>query len=137
MSNEVVSLQVSQELVKPILEAKIAAAVCEAMQGQEAFLQAIVARVLNQKVNEEGKVDSYLRSDSPKYVQWLAEQAIKEATKKAVLEWIERDRPKIVKAVELALRKDTSKIAQTLVDYFAGQSPDYRMVANISFRDKL
>ncbi len=62
MSGEL-EFKVSSDLVKPIIEAKINAAVIEAMGGHERFIHDIVGKYLSEKVDENGKHNSYEREN--------------------------------------------------------------------------
>lgn len=82
MENNSVSLQISKDIVNPIVEAKIKEAVTEALGGKQAIIEKVVGEVLKQKVNYEGRVSSY--SSDNKY-SWL-DAVFNEQVMKAVNE---------------------------------------------------
>lgn len=81
-----VNLSISKEVVTPIVTAKIQEAVLTALGGKEDLINMVVDHIINQRVNSEGKVDSYSYNNKhswldivvTKQIQTLAEQAIKE-----------------------------------------------------------
>lgn len=59
---------ISQELVKTIVETHVKAAITEALGGGEQLINKVVTAIINQKVDKDGKVSSY--SSENKY-NWL------------------------------------------------------------------
>lgn len=112
------TLQVSPELVRPVIEAKIQAAiVAELTKGDESGLFAgIVGRVLSQKVDKEGKWDTYGYSGSQEYIAWLCQGAIQASARKAVKEWVERNQAKFEKQFQQELDKRSSGFAKVFAD---------------------
>lgn len=117
MSDQI-DIKVSEDLVRPIIEAKINAAICAGLVDQEKLLQGVASRILNMKVNSDGKRDPYNYSDSLTLIQYLAENAIKEAAQAAIKEWAESKKEEIKKSLieQLKLKKNTSRMVEILMD---------------------
>ena len=108
-----VNLSISQEVVQPIIEAKIHAAVCEALSGSQQIVSDVVTRVLNTTVNSDGKPSTY-RSDIP-YIQWLCTKAIRNAATEAVRRYVDSANERLVVEIEKAMQKRSKAFAVNLV----------------------
>lgn len=115
------TLNVSPDLVKPVIEEKIQAAiVSELCKGdQNAIIGAAVASVLNQKVDSDGKPTTY-SYHTTSYIQWLANKAIRESAQKAIAEWIEKKRPEFEKHFQKELSKNAPAMTKAFVDGLMG-----------------
>ena len=111
-----VNLSISKELIQPIIDAKVSAAVCEALNGSKNIVANVVATVLDMKVNDQGERSSY-SNDIP-YVQWLCNDAIKNAAKQAIVNYISASNEKLILAIEKNLQNNTKDIAINLVSSF-------------------
>jgi hypothetical protein len=112
------TLQVSPDLVRPVIEQKIQAAIVAALaEGKEsAMLSAIVGRVLAQKVDSEGKVSRYDSYNDREYVRWLCETAIRDCARRAVQEWAESNKAKIEKQMQAELSRRSAGMAKVFMD---------------------
>jgi len=112
---DTVNVEVSKELVAPIIDAKIQAAIVSAMDGTGATLiDAAVARALNVNVDENGKRSDY-RCAKP-YITHVADKLIQEAAKDALTAWVAKNKPAITKAFEAHFNRSKSKLAKAFVD---------------------
>ena len=116
MSQELATLTLDPNIIKPIIEAKINTAVLEAMKGHEAIVDNIVHRVLYHKVDSDGQVDRYGYAQSKTFIDWLVEKGIREAVIAAMKTHMEQCQPAIKKAIEGELKKSTSKLASTMIE---------------------
>ena len=115
MANETgMTLQVSPDLVRPVIEHKIHAAIIEALSqtGVNVILDQTIARVLAQKVNSEGKVDNYEHYNKTPYVEYVCGQMIRDAVRSALKSWIENNQPLIDKQVDAEFKKRSKFLAQ-------------------------
>ena len=128
-----VNLSISQEVVMPIIEAKVSAALCEALSGSQNIVSNVVARVLSQKVDNEGKPSHYGSRDEVTYIQWLCGEAIRNAAKQAVKNYIDGANEKIVKEIEKAMSVKSHSIAVNLVNSFmSAVKENYRIKVDVS-----
>ena len=111
-----VNLSISKEVVEPIIEAKVNAAVCEALGGSHDIVSDVVTKMLNMKVDDKGKYSSY--SSNLTFIQWLCRNAIRDAATAAIKNYINSANDKIVKAVESHLNKKTKSVAVGMVNAF-------------------
>ncbi len=111
-----VEIKVSQDVVRPIIEAKIHAAMVEALGGESELMSRVISSVLNQKVNASGgKPDTYDR-DTSTLVEYLARSAVRKVAGAAVREWIDKQKPALQKALVAQLSKKSNGLAKTMVD---------------------
>lgn len=118
MADTGMTLQVSKELILPVIEQKIQSAIVAELSGDTAnrLIASITERVLTQKVNSEGTPDSYGYSSSKTYIQWLCEGAIKECARGAVKRWAEANKEKLEKVFASELQKRNAGMAKAMMD---------------------
>jgi hypothetical protein len=79
---EPVELKISPEIIRPIIQAKINAAIVEMFEGHERLVSDMISMWMNQKVDSDGKVGNY-NSNLPRYEQ-LIHRMLEDAMKKAL-----------------------------------------------------
>jgi hypothetical protein len=89
MSDQI-DIKVSQDLVKPIIEAKIKAAIIQALDGEKKILEGILDAYMMQKVDERGKPGSGYNSDKPR-IDWLLTSCIEDALRDAIKEHLSQN----------------------------------------------
>lgn len=110
-----VNLSISQEIVKPIIDAKISAAIVAALGDESKMIETVVGTVLGMKVNSEGKRDNYEHHNKTTLVEHLCLKEIKAATESAIKEYFVSHGDLIKKAMKKYLDKNTGAIAQEFV----------------------
>lgn len=115
-----VNLSISQDVVRPIIEAKIQAAIVKELEGSAGILEKVVARVLMAKVDTEGKESCYARETT--FVQWACHDAIRRATVDAVREVAEKMKPQLQAQIIKELEARKKEIAGSLVSLFKDAS---------------
>jgi uncharacterized phage protein gp47/JayE len=65
---DLVSLEIGKDVVTPIVDKHIKAAILEALGGKDEMIEKVVKQILHQKVNSEGNVS---RSDYDNKYSWL------------------------------------------------------------------
>jgi hypothetical protein len=113
---EQASVNIPKDLLEPIIRQHIAAGVVAAIGDPATLIRAVVERACKEKVNSEGKKSQFEYDNKYDFVEAIAGQAIRAATKKAVLAYVEEQRPAIEAAVVAHLKRSTSKFAKALVD---------------------
>lgn len=132
-----ISLEVSQAIVKEIVEAQISAEVIKALDSKEDLIRNLVSQVLALKVNSQGRVDNYSSYNEYTYMEYLVGNAIRNVAKKAVEEYIINSQDKIKVVLEKEMKKATTPLVQafmgTVID--AAKS-DYRFDVKIEPQKK-
>ena len=84
MASEV-SLQVSKELVIPLIEQQVSAAIAAQLGDPTAIIQELIRRQLNRKVNERFEECSYSKVG---FLERLAATHLQGVVKSAMTKWI-------------------------------------------------
>lgn len=109
------NISIGQDLIKPIIEAKIQTAIFEAMGKSPQMIETAVTAMLMQKVDSQGR-PSNSSYDTRPFLNLLCDQEIREAAKKALIDHLETSRPLIMTALKKAITKNTEHIAVSLVN---------------------
>ena len=88
-----IDIKISQDLVKPIIEAKVKAAIVQALDGEKQILEGILDAYMTQKVDSEGKVGRGYSSDKPR-IDWLLKSCIENALRGAIKEHLSGNQEK-------------------------------------------
>lgn len=115
---EQASVNIPKDLLEPIIRQHIAAGVVAAIGDPARLIQGVVERAVKTKVDNEGKVSDSSYCNSHDLIEVVCRNTIIRATKAAIENFIAKQEPLIVAAVEKELRKSTSKFAKALVDGF-------------------
>jgi len=110
-----VEFKISESLIKPILEAKINAAIIEAMGGHERMIADMLTAYMGQKVDNDGKESGY-SSNKPR-LNWLVQKMIEEALKKAMTEFLQTKKE--------ILYQEFEKFFKNLINVFEAEFGDY------------
>lgn len=112
------SLTVSKELVIPILEAKIKAAIATAMGGEEELLDKVLNSIINQKVDKDGKISSYSSDNKYSWFDVTVTKTIQQQIKESIIEEVKEQGDVIKEAVKKFIKSSAGSnlIAQAMVD---------------------
>lgn len=113
---EQASVNIPKDLLEPIIRQHVAAGVVAAIGDPAELIRQIVDRSLKVKVDSEGKVNDYSHYNTHDFIDAIAGKTIREATKAAVIEYVNEQRPAIQAAVKAHLTRKTSAVAKALVD---------------------
>jgi len=113
-----VSLQISKDLVNPIVETKVKEAILAAMGGQEKIIEKVVNEVLSRRVDENGKHTNNTYSDKFSWLDVVVTKQIREAVETQVKDVVAESSIQIREAVikQLQSKKGSSMVAAALVD---------------------
>lgn len=101
MSN-MINLGINEDIVKPILEKQIEAAVIANIGDPTELIQKVVSRALNQKVDRNGNVSGFSSDNKYTYLEVLTNESIQSAANEALHEWTDKNK-KIIK--ELVIKE--------------------------------
>jgi len=93
--NDVVSMEIGKDVVKPIVESKIKIAIAEALGGGEKITESVVETILKQRVDCEGKHHGDRYYDKFSFIDLVTNKMLQEAVKQAIKEWVETQKPQI------------------------------------------
>lgn len=132
-----VNLGINKELITPIVEKEIKAAVVAAMGGADSVIEKVVNSIMYQKVNSEGKVSSYSGDNRYTFIEYVLTNNIKDAIGEELKRQIGEKAEPLKKAIVKNLRNEVTanKLADALLTAFS-QTVDsnWKSVINIEIK---
>ncbi|MDE7345389.1 MAG: hypothetical protein K2N48_01450 [Muribaculaceae bacterium] len=101
MTDNMINLGISPDLVKPIVEKQIKAAVTEMFGGADEIINKVVTAMIHQKVDINGKVNSSSYNNTYDWFELVFSKQIKEA--------VENELKEQMKSMSAAIRKSLIK----------------------------
>lgn len=111
---ELASINLSKEIIEPIVREQLQASIVAALGKSEQLIAGVVQTILNTQVDREGKRGSGYGYNHT-LIQWMAEDAIKEAAKEAIKEWFAANRETLKKDIKRALTDNRAMMAEQYV----------------------
>ena len=112
------TLNVDNDLVKPVIEAEIQAAVVRELGQMSDLIPQMVKAVITTKVDREGKPSTY--SSSKTYLEWAFQKSMHIAIQKAITEWIDGNQEELQKELEKQIMSSKSEFAQSVLKALVG-----------------
>ena len=136
---DIVNLQISQDLIKPIIESKIKSALVEALGDEKTIIKDMIDVYLHQKVSSNGNVSSYSSDNKYQLVDILLTKLVTEAVKESMVDWL-KDKKDLLK-LELSKYFETQKGKKELIKSYAdgllnSMDRDYRFVVHFNSYNK-
>ena len=113
------TLNVDENLVRPIVEAEIQAAIVRQLESSQNLIPKLVQAALNQKVNSSGSVSRSDYENKYPYIEVLCNDAIRNAAQEGMKKYIEDSVPVIQAEIEKQIRSQTKNIAKVFVEGLA------------------
>lgn len=113
MTTEMAKIELSKDLIEPIVRAQLQASIMSALGRSEELICQVVQTVMNTKVDEDGRNSHY--SSARPMITWMAEKAIKEAAAEAIKEWFATNKEQIKKHLLVAIQKNAKGLAESFV----------------------
>ena len=134
-NNAEVSLNVSSEIIKPIIEKKIQAAIVEALGGSGELIEKAIELALRSKVSSEGKISNYSYENKHDFIEIVCKQTIQEVTKDAMKEWASENKKTIKAKLLKTIKLKQSTIAEQMFESFLRNvESGYWVDVNLSLR---
>jgi len=114
------TLNIDENLVKPVVEKEIEAAVIRELEKMPLLLPQMVSHVLLMPVSDRGEPSNSSYDKHRTYMNWVFQKAIQEATKEAIVNWLKNNNDALEKEVDKQLRASSSKFAKSVIDAFVG-----------------
>lgn len=130
------SLNLSADMIKPIIEKTIQANVLSALNGWEGVVTDMVNAVLTTKVDKNGNISDYSSENRYSWVEVNLNRRIKELVEDEVKKQIEKSADAIRDAVrkQITSRAGSNAIAKAVVDGLIGTfEKSWNSRINISF----
>lgn len=111
---ETATLQLPKDLIEAAIQTNVAKAMSEAMGGYPALMSQAVERVLNQKVDSDGKPSSY--SSSITFIQWAVNNSLRKAVQDALAQEVTKYEGEVRRQIADQLARKNSPIVKQLVE---------------------
>ena len=105
-----VNVSIGKDLIAPIIEAKVQAAIVKAISGEQDLVTRFIAQALETKVDKEGRVNSSSYRNNITMLEYMCIDTIQDCAKKAINSWINDNKKEVEKALiaQLKTAKTTS-----------------------------
>lgn len=124
------TLNIPQDVINPIIQANISAAILSAMGDGSKVMANAIATVLSTKVDpNSGNLSSYSSNNTTPWIDWMLGQAIRESAKAAIVEYMAGQQEAVKKQLAAELSKKNSPLAKTLVEAMATGMADARALS--------
>lgn len=139
MEKNMMNLQLSEDMIKPIIENHIKAGIMEALGGSEQLLSKLVSQIINTRVDKNtGKPTDYSYNSIALFDYYFT-QAVTDTIREAINEQIKKKTGTIKKAIIESLKSDegANKIANSLLSAFEGTlQKSWTSTINIDIKDR-
>lgn len=115
MNENQASVVIPKELLQPVIDAHVSAAIAKALAGPDAIVKGIVERLCNQNVDCEGRPSSY-HNDRKTWLQWAVENMLKQAVQATIARELEGHKERIKEYLADELSKKKSPLVRSLVE---------------------
>lgn len=105
MEKSMVNLNISEEIVRPIIEKQVQAAVLANIGNPEEVISKTVSLALKQKVDSSGNISKYESDNRYDFLELMTKQAIRDAAKEALAGWLEENKKLIKEMVIKEMNK--------------------------------
>ena len=118
MDNSMVSLKISEDMVQAVISKQLQSAIIAQLGNAEQYMAALISAALHQKVDSNGRVDSYAGNNKYDYLDILLKEKIREAAKGAIQEYVKENQEILKQALKKELEKTATKnkLVETFVD---------------------
>lgn len=112
--SEAVSINIDRKTVESVLQAQVQSAVAASIGNNPEFMLGIVAAMVNQKLDSDGRPTS--SSYGEPLVAYVGRKVIQESVKAAVEQWVQEQKPAIVKAMRKHLDTQRGNIIKRFLE---------------------
>lgn len=118
MSGNMINLGINEDMVKPILEKQIQAAIMANLGNVDELFEFAIKKALSVKVNSEGLVSNYSSDNKYDFLEALTAKAIRNAATEAIKEYVKENQEqlKIALKKEMEKKANQNKLVQAFVD---------------------
>lgn len=136
MDNNVVSMNINESLIKPIIEAQMKQAILDNMGDVKTYMEQLISIALNEKCNRDGRTDCSSYDKKYTYLDVLLNNSIRDAAKKAIQEFMTRESKTFKKAFKNYLKqtKTLNKLFDTFIDFSNRTMVDHNYKMDINFQ---
>lgn len=102
MANESATMSLPMDLIKPAINAHVAAGISAALGSADAIVAKLIKEVMNRTVDGRGEPSTY--RDAKPWIEWIAESMIREAIKDGMQLAIDERKAEISAMISKSMR---------------------------------
>jgi len=132
-----VNVSIGKDLIKPIIEAKVQAAIVQAVSSEQDLITRFIAQALETKVGKDGKINYHDRDNKYTMLEYMCIDTLRDCAKQAIRSWIEDNKKEIQKALTAQLKttKTTSTFAKAILNGLTNSlHSDWRMDVKVELK---
>lgn len=116
MAGDMVTLNISEKMLNPVIEEQVKLMMAEMLGGKDEIVNKVITTILKTKVDENGKPSSY--SSSKTFIEWLLLDEVKKLVRELIEEELRSRTGEIKAAIKKKLRseKGGSIVADALLN---------------------
>jgi hypothetical protein len=121
MADQQATMSLPMDLIKPAIEAKVNAAVMEAMgdRGMSLLIEKLVGEIMTRKVDDKGQVNTYSSYNTTPWLSWAVRSTVETTIRETIVKHISEHQEAIKDAIEAEMKKSKSPLVQSLVTSLA------------------
>jgi hypothetical protein len=130
-----VNVSIGQDLIKPIIEAKVQAAITQAVESEKDLVTKFIARSLEVRVDKNGKRNRYEYENKYTMLEYMCYETLKDCAREAIKSWVEDNKSEVRKALTAQLKttRTTTALAKSIIDGMTNcVKSDWRMSVKVN-----
>jgi len=130
------SLTIPRDIIEPIIQSHVAAAITEALGLKKQLLSEIATRIINECVDSNGKPSSYSYDKGRRWIDWATQDAFRKAMQSAIEEQVELHKETLKKALVAELKKVNSPLVKAMVEGMVTGALTTNLCYNLTISEK-
>lgn len=138
MANESATMTLPMDLIKPAIDAKVSAAIIEALGGSEKAVSTLIGQLMTKRVDSRGNPSTY-HGESKPWIEWIAEELIRDAIKDGLKTAIDARKLEITEMISKAMKDTKSAFHKNILTAAAdglSASLSHGYGVNIEFKSR-
>ena len=118
MSANMINLGINEDMVKPILEKQIQAAIMANIGNVDELFEFAIKKALSFKTDEHGNISRYSNDNKYDFLEVLTTDAIRKAATEAIREYVKENQEilKVALKKEMEKKANQSKLVEAFVE---------------------
>jgi hypothetical protein len=136
MAAENPTFQIPRDVIEPIIQAHVSAAVAQALGGRDQLVSKTVEMIVNAQVEADGKLARYDDSRNKRWLDWAMGDVVRSVIMKALQDEMAKHKVQLTEIVAKELARKNSplikQMAAAMVGGFANEETlKYRLTVNV------
>ena len=117
-----VNLSISQEVVRPIIESKVKAAIISELGKSNELIESVIEIAMNEKVDSEGKKSRYSSSGDKTFLEFICSRSVQTAAKEALDEYLKEHKEALKQGIKKVMAKNLNKLSVAFTNQMIEQA---------------